>query len=521
MGNLHLVTGYAGQEHVTAVDHGAFNAALIGTGQFVLEKGKVFEAQVISNNQIRVFDGELMMQGRFVRLNPGTYVDLTIENGTQGMKRNDLIAARYTKNTGTGVEEVNLVVIKGTAAGSNPADPKYTEGDVASGEAVLNDFPLWRIPINGLNVGTPEMLFEPFFDSMRTLPGIREQVNQLDKKVDQYYERKEVFDDESKALFGLGSAAVPNDAFKFLGKHNQHWWSVLHSQAGTGFEEERTEITNDDVPYIWVVGEYETSRAISYAKEIKVNQADGTITLVNPKSLTINIATEADMAASIAAITALFPVYITGLYSNPDSIYYLPSASTVSDATDWYDTDATIRAYWEYNSDDGYTRHFYLNVEDRVPENKRSCLVTSRVYNIAQGATTYVQSLERNAYPDYAVTDGKVYRYLGIPFDNAVPAASVNVREYTGTGSTEKPVSLTFDRLPQFVLIASVNTDYGQREATAGTAMLFPAQGYSISFEGGNYAYFVPYALEVEGLTIKIANVMNTEGQKYIATAFI
>lgn len=185
MSNMHLVTGYLGQEHITAVDQAAFNAALIGTGQFVLEKGKVFEAQIISNNQIRVMDGELMMQGRFVRLDPDTYVDLSIENGVQGKKRNDLIVARYTKNTVTGIESVDLVVIKGTAVDSNPVDPEHTEGDITNGVAVQHDFPLWRIPLDSLNVGDPVALFgEPFMDSMLTLPEMRRTVNKIYDEVD-------------------------------------------------------------------------------------------------------------------------------------------------------------------------------------------------------------------------------------------------------------------------------------------------------------------------------------------------
>lgn len=184
MANMHLVTGYQGQEHIKAVDQAAFNAALIGTGQFVLEKGKVFEAQIISNNQIRILDGELMMQGRFVRLDPDTYVDLNIENGTQGKKRNDLIVARYTKNTVTGIESVDLVVIKGTAVDSNPVDPEHTEGDITNGVAVQHDFPLWRIPLDSLNVGNPVALFgEPFMDSMLTLPEIREIANKTYERV--------------------------------------------------------------------------------------------------------------------------------------------------------------------------------------------------------------------------------------------------------------------------------------------------------------------------------------------------
>jgi hypothetical protein len=164
---MHLVTGYLGQEDV----------------------GNALKAQVISNNQIRILDGELMMQGRFVRLDPGTYVDMTIDNGTQGMKRNDLIVARYTKNTVSGVESVDLVVIKGTAVASNPADPAHTEGDITNGAAVLHDYPLWRIPIDGLNVGEPVALFgEPFMDSMRTLPEIRRTVNGIYSEVDKMFE---------------------------------------------------------------------------------------------------------------------------------------------------------------------------------------------------------------------------------------------------------------------------------------------------------------------------------------------
>ena len=152
MGNLHLVTGYAGQAHVTAADHGSLNAALFGSGQYVLNRGNKFAASVVTNNQIKVLDGDLMIQGRHVRLNEGTYVELTIENGEQGMFRNDLIVARYTKNSGTGVEDCNLVVIKGTAANANPSDPEYTSGDIIEGNVLQADMPLYRVPLNGINI---------------------------------------------------------------------------------------------------------------------------------------------------------------------------------------------------------------------------------------------------------------------------------------------------------------------------------------------------------------------------------
>ena len=161
MGNLHLVTGYAGQPHVTAADQGSLFEALIGSGTFVMEAGAKFAASIISNNKIRVSDGELLMQGRHVKLAPGSYVDLTIENGAQGYLRNDLIVARYTRNHETGIEECSLVVLKGTQAESNPSDPEYTTGRINADGAMQHDFPLYRVPLSGLNVGTLVALFTP------------------------------------------------------------------------------------------------------------------------------------------------------------------------------------------------------------------------------------------------------------------------------------------------------------------------------------------------------------------------
>lgn len=159
MANMHLITGYAGAEHVTAADAGSLHIAIFGTGQYVLDRGNKFAATIVTNNTIRIADGDIMMQGRHVRLAEGGYVDLTIDNGAQGMMRNDLIVARYTKDASTGVEAVNLVVIKGNAVASNPADPAYTSGDIINDHVALNDMPLYRVPLNGLNVQTLVPLF--------------------------------------------------------------------------------------------------------------------------------------------------------------------------------------------------------------------------------------------------------------------------------------------------------------------------------------------------------------------------
>lgn len=168
MGNLHLVTGYGGKSHITAEDHGSFNAAILGSDSYVLDRGSKFSATAVSSNTIRIHDGDLLMQGRHVRLAENSYIDLTIENGAQGAQRNDLIVARYLKNTSTGVEECSLIVIKGTAAASSPKDPAYTNADIINNHATQADFPLYRVVLSGINITA----LVPLFTVVENVPAL-------------------------------------------------------------------------------------------------------------------------------------------------------------------------------------------------------------------------------------------------------------------------------------------------------------------------------------------------------------
>ena len=99
----------------------------------------------------------------------------TVQSGTQGQKRNDLVVLRYTKNTTTGVETCSIVVLKGTPTTGTPADPAHNTGSILDGVAT-HDMPLYRIPINGITVGTLVPLFNVLkpmtdvWDSLTPLP---------------------------------------------------------------------------------------------------------------------------------------------------------------------------------------------------------------------------------------------------------------------------------------------------------------------------------------------------------------
>ncbi len=158
--SLHLVTGYKGEAHIKPEDHGAYNAGLFGTGEYVLSSGNKFAASVLSSNTVRILDGDLMIQGRHINLKKDTYEDITINNGTIGKNRNDLIVIRYTLDAASGVENAEFAVIQGEATSGTASDPEYTTGDILSGGCTLHEMPLYRIPLTELTVGTPEPLFK-------------------------------------------------------------------------------------------------------------------------------------------------------------------------------------------------------------------------------------------------------------------------------------------------------------------------------------------------------------------------
>ncbi len=155
---MEIITGYTGKPHVTAEQDRDVNEGIFDTGSFVLKTGSQLAAELVSNNEIKIRDGVLVIQGCTAAIKKNTYDPVTIANGSQGMKRIDLIVARYNKNEETKIEEVTLKVIQGTPNASTAAVPMYKTGDIQSGDLVA-DMPLYKVTLDGLNVTSVDKMF--------------------------------------------------------------------------------------------------------------------------------------------------------------------------------------------------------------------------------------------------------------------------------------------------------------------------------------------------------------------------
>lgn len=164
---MEIVTGCTGRKHVTPIDDAVRNS---NTGYYgdkvVFDVFEKFEARAITANEVRVYSGYGMNQGRYFKVAENDYDSVTIENGSVGVKRMDLITARYTMNQQTGYESIDLHVIRGESNTDNYIEPQHETGSINSGDTV-DDFVLYKVYIDGIVIDHIEAAFTPLPDGGR------------------------------------------------------------------------------------------------------------------------------------------------------------------------------------------------------------------------------------------------------------------------------------------------------------------------------------------------------------------
>lgn len=213
---MDIITGYVGSPHVTAEQDRDINIGIFGAESYVLRTGSQLKAEVSSNNEIKIRDGVIMHQGCAASIKKNTYDSLTIVNGSQGMKRIDLVVARYSRNQSTKVESLTLKVIQGTPVTGTPSAPGYTTGDIQAGDLVA-DMPLYQVVINGLNITAVKQVFN-------TVDTVAELNGKLEKKTDATtlgFEISETFTGQylnSKPIYQkmISVGALPNNTTKSI-----------------------------------------------------------------------------------------------------------------------------------------------------------------------------------------------------------------------------------------------------------------------------------------------------------------
>lgn len=163
---VQLNTGDTGKP-VSAEADGSLYRNIFGDGFFVLESGNKFKAEIQSNNKIKIYDGDAIMQGRHICTPPNDSTTVTIDNGAQGKNRIDLIVMRYKKSN-TGTENAELVVIKGKETNEVPEEPETVDGNILLGETT-KECVMYAVKLNGINITSVDKKFKTLLINMSTI----------------------------------------------------------------------------------------------------------------------------------------------------------------------------------------------------------------------------------------------------------------------------------------------------------------------------------------------------------------
>ena len=223
-----LVTGHAGKAHATAEQAAGLNAGILGLDDYVLNVHDKLKITVVSANKVTIGTGELVMQGRHV--SQGTPEDLIVTNGSQGQKRNDLIVCRYAKGSQS-VESAKLVVVRGTPTTGTPTDPAVNTTSPLDGGTTY-DMPLYRIPLDGITIGTPVALF----NVLKPMSDVWDSLTQMP--------------DIESGMF-IGSTSVNGAVLIKWGRHSTAPFAVFVTYAPNNNDS----VTNNFTPLIWSVGD--------------------------------------------------------------------------------------------------------------------------------------------------------------------------------------------------------------------------------------------------------------------------
>lgn len=240
-------------------------------------------------------------------------------------------------------------------------------------------------------------------------------------QVDGVFTSEQTLTSNTLAKYQLSASAVPDDVFAFLGKYAQYWWRrrsiIFEPNVATSGTR------------IYFSNGYVDPNTVYYSTEID-STSDGKPVLKNPQSLVVPTGT------SSGALTILQNANLGGKYVKnilyrssvevSDEVYLLPSNPS-----------------FQFDSGLPYT----------IPAYK----VT---FNKTFGDWEYVQSNNRNAYPDSGESGGYEYEYLGVPFDKLPTVGAVEIGSYVGTSTygQNNPNTLTFSKKPKLIILGPTNT---------------------------------------------------------------
>ena len=131
--------------HITADDDAFIYSSLAGTQSGILGN---LQCVRINANAVQISGGGVMNRGHILRIPADEVLELTVDSGTAGYKRYDVVAAEFVKGGGEVADSYEIKIVKGESSSTIPQAPTMVTSDlIDSGD--VNQVALFKLWING------------------------------------------------------------------------------------------------------------------------------------------------------------------------------------------------------------------------------------------------------------------------------------------------------------------------------------------------------------------------------------
>ena len=176
------ITSRQGVAHFSSRNMRSIIESIVGRDYYIANMDECLSLELSTNNKIKIRSGVLIHHGNVSQVKKGTYDEVSYLNGSQGMKRIDLIVSRLTKDASTEIEKQEWICIQGTPSESDPQAPSYTEGNIQEGDLV-DDCPFAELHFDGINV-----------TEVKQLVPVARNTEELEAELDELNRKKILYD---------------------------------------------------------------------------------------------------------------------------------------------------------------------------------------------------------------------------------------------------------------------------------------------------------------------------------------
>lgn len=153
-----LITSEQAQAHITPRQDAHWHNGIMDDEDWIVSGS--FVPTIITNNEIGIAEGVGSLQGRFFDVDTGTMDSVTIDSGSQGMNRIDLICFKITVNNDS-TQSGSWEVIKGSPVEGTPTVPTIPSGDLDSGDTEAYS-PVVQVNIEGIQITSAEVIADQY-----------------------------------------------------------------------------------------------------------------------------------------------------------------------------------------------------------------------------------------------------------------------------------------------------------------------------------------------------------------------